>query len=493
MTIRRKEWLRFGYALLLAFTVLFFCTKSSPLYPINDWSDANVFLTIGKGMTQGKLPYRDLYDHKGPLLFALHALCALISFDSFLGVFLMEVLLASAFVYIAHKYFERLELGRMAWLAAAVLMVAVYSSYSFSEGDSAEEMAFPFVMATLYGITVFFGSGESRMRTRRLILHGAVAGCVFWIKFTLVGLQAGLLLALVIRAWALGGWKECLRTLGWLVVGFAVSTVPWVLYFGFNGAIGDWLKTYLYDNLFLYSAGGNPGLVEKGKDIVKYALIWFVRNPEYTLFILLGFIIAWKMEKWQRLAIWLMIILGAFAAFVGGKDYVYYGLIMGPSAAVGIAAAGGWLQKKRLPKWLVPALCIVVVALTPVLSHNVRPAFGVPAGEKKENTMQYRFAALMQETPGASVLNYGFMDAGFYLAAGVVPNVKYFHQANVPLEEMLSEQIRYIEEGLCDYVVTRGKQPGCITEKYDLIATEKTPAFWYDSVYLYRLKTLTNR
>ena len=160
---------------------------------------------------------------------------------------------------------------------------------------------------------------------------------------------------------------------------------------------------------------------------------------------------------------------------------------------MGIAAAGGWLQKKRLPKWLVPALCIVVVALAPVLSHNVRPAFGVPAGEKKENTMQYRFAAIMQDTPGASGLNYGFMDAGFYTAAGITPQVKYFHRTNVPLEEMIAEQNRYIREGLCDYVVTRGMQPSTITDNYDLIATEKSPNFWYEFVHLYRLKTLTNR
>ena len=81
--------------------------------------------------------------------------------------------------------------------------------------------------------------------------------------------------------------------------------------------------------------------------------------------------------------------------------------------------------------------------------------------------------------PDATLLNYGFMDAGFYTAAGLVPNVKYFHQTNVPLEEMLAEQERYLREGLCDYVITRGKQPEWIGERYELIATESSPNFWY--------------
>ena len=38
---------------------LCFC-KSSPLYIINDWYDANAYFTMGKGMMNGAVPYRDL-------------------------------------------------------------------------------------------------------------------------------------------------------------------------------------------------------------------------------------------------------------------------------------------------------------------------------------------------------------------------------------------------------------------------------------------------
>ena len=494
MTRQRSQWLRIGYALALSFAVLFFCSKSSPLYPINDWADANVYLTIGKGMTRGMVPYRDLYDHKGPLLFALHALCALISFDSFTGVFLMEVVQAAAFVYIAHRFFECCGLQRMSWIAVTVLAVAAYASYSFSEGDSAEEMAFPFIMGTLYGVAAFIRSGETRMSAKRLVLHGALAGCVFWIKFTMIGLHAGLLLALFIRAWAAGGFQEALRTLGWLIAGFVLSTLPWVLYFGLNGALGDWLKIYLYDNLFLYSAGEGEavGLAARLKAIVKAGVGWFAHNPGYSLFVLIGLISAWKMEKWLRLTVWLMTSLGALAAFIGGKEYVYYGLVLAPAAAPGIAAVCCWRAKQRSVRMTV-IVCAVLIAFTPMLTQNVNPPFGVPAFEKRENTMQYQMAAVIRETPDATLLNYGFMDAGFYTAAGIVPQVKYFHQTNVPLEEMLEEQIRYIEEGVCDYVVTRGRQPESIHQLYEEVASAPSPNFWYESVHLFRLKSLGNR
>ena len=79
----------FLYAVITAAVVLLICSKSSPLYPLNDWVDANTFLTIGRGSLHGKVPYRDLYEQKGPVLYFIHTLAAWISEDSFLGVWLI--------------------------------------------------------------------------------------------------------------------------------------------------------------------------------------------------------------------------------------------------------------------------------------------------------------------------------------------------------------------------------------------------------------------
>ena len=87
-----------GYCLFLSILFLLICTKSSPLYPFNDWVDSNAFFTMGKGMINGKVLYRDLFEQKGPLLYFIHGLSYLISNKTFLGVFIFEVdLLISSF------------------------------------------------------------------------------------------------------------------------------------------------------------------------------------------------------------------------------------------------------------------------------------------------------------------------------------------------------------------------------------------------------------
>jgi hypothetical protein len=79
------------------------CTKSSPLYPLNDWVDANIYFTIGKGMMHGRVPYVDLYDQKGPVAFLLFGLASLVSGTSFFGVYLLETLALAGFLYAAYK------------------------------------------------------------------------------------------------------------------------------------------------------------------------------------------------------------------------------------------------------------------------------------------------------------------------------------------------------------------------------------------------------
>lgn len=489
----------FAYALLFSAVLLFFCSKSSFGYPINDWSDANIYFSVGKGMLRGEVVYRDLYDHKGPLLYALHALCAAVSPLSFTGVYILEVLCAAWFLTLAYKLLALYGAGRAAFLALPFTALFIYTSLSFQQGDSAEELCLPLLAFSLYDLLRHLKTEyPRRMTTGRLLLNGFLLGCVCWVKFTMAGLHAGVAVVLFLSQASRKNWKQAFACVGWLALGFALSTAPWLIYFGLNGAILPWLKTYLYDNLFLYSQGGEAaGLLARCKEIVKSALSWLGGNPGYTVLIALG--VAWggfrkRAARWERPAVLIPAGLGALGVFIGGKSYPYYGLVLASLAPLGLLPLCLWLERlllrarsarRRLPSILAAFACAGSLALCPVLSPNVKASFGQPRAE----TMQYRFAAVLARYDSPTLLNYGFMDAGFYTAAGLVPPVKYFHQTNVPLQEMLDEQARYVRDGVCDFVVTRGKEPPGLRERYELVATADTPeGFWYERVYLFRRK-----
>ena len=56
----KTGYLRFLFAGQAAFSVLAVCSKSSFLYPMNDWVDVNCYFTVGRGILRGLVPYRDV-------------------------------------------------------------------------------------------------------------------------------------------------------------------------------------------------------------------------------------------------------------------------------------------------------------------------------------------------------------------------------------------------------------------------------------------------
>ena len=54
---------------LAALFVSAFSYGTSPFYVNHAFSDSAMFQVIGKGWAEGSLPYVDLWDSKGPLIF----------------------------------------------------------------------------------------------------------------------------------------------------------------------------------------------------------------------------------------------------------------------------------------------------------------------------------------------------------------------------------------------------------------------------------------
>ena len=54
--------------------LLFFSPMTLPIHPYH-YDGVAIYACVGKGMTHGLLPYRDLFDHKEPLLIAATVAC----------------------------------------------------------------------------------------------------------------------------------------------------------------------------------------------------------------------------------------------------------------------------------------------------------------------------------------------------------------------------------------------------------------------------------
>lgn len=463
-----KELLFCAVAALLP---LILCSKSSPLYPFNDWPDVNIFFTLGKGMFRGRLPYVDLLEQKGPYIFLLTGVGYLLSKDSFYGYFLFECLSIFFFVYYIRKT-VCLYTKTCPWWLLPLLSGAVVSSKSFVHGGSIEELSMGILAYAIYSLLCFLRQGsKERMSLATIFWNGIWAGILLWSKFTLSGLYlAWISVVLAVCLWRRKG-KDFLMSVGVFLAAVLLTTIPWLIYFGWHHAIGDWLKVYVWNNIFGYTSGGESSVLSR----LRIAILNALRSLKdrgnwcYSLPLAIGCmgyvcLPNRKVSLVEKLSVIWMGLGLALGIFVGGTKHDYYGLplavfVMFTGILVGIF--WDWLtaKRKRLQSTLcTAALCVMTFALTIaevfLLSSNVYLMF-VNRGEMP----QYRFAERIKVSEETTILNYGFLDGGFYTVLDQVPTVPVFCILNINPSQQMEQQNEYVKQKLTHWVVTWNEFP----------------------------------
>lgn len=503
-----KQFLKKHTFLLLCFFAaamyLLFCSKSSPLYPMNDWVDVNCFYTMGDSLLHGLVPYRDLYEQKGPVLYFVYAVIALLSPDSFLGVWLLEVLTYGLFLYFSGKILALyLGDGMLVWILTAVLGGLIPVTSAFAHGASVEEMC---LFMSAYGLYVALKAmKEGRtLSFREAFLCGIWAAILLWIKYTMLGLYLGL--AIFIILWYLGwghGFKALWKTIGAFFAGIGAVSAVVALYFLVTGALEDLYTVYFYNNIFLYAQEPEQSRLATIFTCLKNTL---KLNKSYTYLFIPGLVwaIVLAFKDIRPLLLLLLSFAGlALGTYWGGWGISYYGLVFAVFALFGLLAIGEVLRLVRADRLLATVcagrraiaavwVCAVIVAMSIFCLHKGRNTYLM--SYEKEDLPQYRFAEIIGQTEDPTLLNFGFLDGGFYFAADVTPHNRFFCILNVSAPDMWQSMYRQVNQGLTDYVVTRDRELGEYNvdpSLYDLV--DQAELYFEGKVriyYLYRLKTL---
>jgi len=403
-------------SVLLAAALLLLFSRSSPLYPTNNWGEANAFFTVGRGMLAGKAPYRDLSLSAGPVVYALHALAALISSGSFLGVWLLEIIALAASIFFAWKAANRISgMPVLSMACAALAAMLLVSSRAFVYGDTVEEFALPLQMFALCDLLGYLADPERKMSTWRLALHGFMAGCVFWMKYSLVGVHLAFIMAIAIDEMVREGELRgaicmCLE----FAVGMLFATAPWIAYFGLNGALGVFLHTYFDLNLSNLAYDFSPL-----KDAAVALASGVYRNPAAALGTLCGagyLLYRLVHRRWTAgcTAVTAAFACAAIFAYMDGERWRFSPLALG---AFLMLAAGpfalllryAWKQR-RAYALLLGCAALACGAYACAENENL-PFIGYP----KEELPQQLIAEYIEANGGGSVLTYEICDPGFYL------------------------------------------------------------------------------
>lgn len=493
----------FLYCLLLATSFLTICSRSSFLYPCNNWDDANSYFSMGKYMMNGGIIYQNLYDQKGPYLYLLYGLAYLISNDSFFGVFLMEIAAITAFLFAGFRIMCLFCSKKTAFVLLPVLAMGTLSSLSFYWGGAAEEFCIPLMAWSLYMSLRYFKEEYPKVPGWKMILlNGIFAGIIMQVKYIMLGFYFAWMAMMALMHFTPANIKKSIRNCFVFLGGMVLTMIPWLIYFGIHGALDDWYQCYIYNNIFLYSDLSSDGISLYGKIyyLAKILLNLVIDNFSYFVFIVIGmvFFLFRRKSKWyEKINVYAMFGFLFLGIYIGGASIFYYSIPLMIFTAIGSGGIGclaDWIVEKVLNSRIhdgkeqnlakdsniignkariiimhVISALSVVFCLVGAYKLSMNTDY---MKVEKEDLFLYHFKDIVQQEENPTLLNVNMLDAGLYTVADVLPSEKYFQTNGIPLEEMFDEQERYIKEGLTQFVICRFEYPEYMLDKYELVAED---------------------
>lgn len=482
--VRNKSQITILYVSLVIYTALlmFFCTKSSPLYITNDWPDANAYFTMGKGMMNGAVPYKDLFDHKGPLLYLIYGIGYLIDNTGFFGVFLFQVASMSLVVIfsfkIAELYTKSSKSSAVIALFVPVMILAggLYINGADLGGGSPDEFAAPLIVMSLYFAIRLFKDKKAIVSGHlEMFAIGLLGGLIVLLKFNIFAFTVGLMAPLFIYL-AVKQFRIFLKSVGFIALGFVIPFIPYLIYAAITGSLNDFIDVYIKFNmtyastedtnlLYTLCLGIKNGISIIINDyfihfiIIAFGLLYFIysnrKNAVLNISIFLSFallLISLTVKFWpyQFIPAAVFCIFGYLA---------FYDLYKKIKARLSSDKTPLNKDRNKAGGAIIPIFTILLIFTFTVGNNGLIAQLLNRATNINPNPSQQEIAnVILKDTKeNQTMLEVLSLDSGFYTAAGIVPSSRYFYMPNVTFElypDVFISQYEDIEAGINKYLVT---------------------------------------
>ncbi len=256
-----------------AMLILFFTSKSSPLYMFNGDADTNVFMLVSKQMQNCKIIYKDIFDHKGPIWYLFFN--TIYSFtDSVYCLYPAQIISAYIFFIYARKSVKLFVDGdKKSDLISCAYCISIMLSPVINSGKP-DEFALPFMAYAIYLMSYYLKAGRE-IKWYQYLFVGLHIGIFFWIKFTICMPYLVFFVLLLKQK-----HPHMVRNTVLTLFGFLLVTGGVLLYFYQNDALFNLFDVYFHANLFEYKETNIPYPLILVYNIFEffysYSFFWFI-------------------------------------------------------------------------------------------------------------------------------------------------------------------------------------------------------------------------
>lgn len=425
-TIKEK----YIYLFLCGTAVLYLLLFSPYTTLLNDYFgyDTAFWHVIGKGITEGFVPYRDLFEHKGPLLFFIYAFSWFFD-NQRLAMFLLQ----SAFFCVTLIFLYRLcrlFTNQIKSLLAILFFLLVFCG-TIGEGAMSEEWSLPFIVMTLYySLRYLLKEQEEREHPVTYgFLYGVCFGFVAMIRLNNAAPIAGVILAFIVIMIKQKKFACIFKNAAAFLVGMLIPVLPIVWWYWKEDAVEYlWWGAFLFNFHYAVNADVVQPLWEKIRP-------WLMTVP---YFVILPLVIRESKEEKEKKDGYLLLGITATVTMVillFGSSFLHYYTIFLPVMTVAFCMIcekwPGAVKKQR-----VVLAVSVMILIAPFLWQAARNAgksilfntqgwYDTLEGEIRD------FMSQIPEEERDSVWGNGSSFSKVFCISGITPCFPFFDNGNV--------------------------------------------------------------
>ena len=161
---------------IFSFLICYYSSYVSPYYEIPVSCDPIIYHLMGRGMMEGLMPYRDLFDQKGPFIFLIYGFSYTLC-GSYWLVFVLEGFAVTASMIFCYKAALLFVSGKKAFIVSLLILYSMCSFHYYAGGGHPSEFILPFQFAAIYGVCRLYRDPDRFVRTG--VVFGAGIGMAF--------------------------------------------------------------------------------------------------------------------------------------------------------------------------------------------------------------------------------------------------------------------------------------------------------------------------
>jgi hypothetical protein len=421
--------------------------------------DSSVFYTIGRGIVQHKVVYKDLFDHKGLYLYLLNALGVLIADRHTFGLWLIETVFAVADAFLIFHITRKMNATELTAFITTVLTM-LFASFFWEGGNLTETYGMlPELLTLVLLLDAFDGEEDRQFPARTIFLVGVCAGVELFLRANMV--MAWIPVAVIVIGTEL--WKERFRNAGMIflygLLGVtAASVIPLYYCLKHDCLYEMFFASVLFNLRYIGNGPGFSALFSLAFNLI-FFLVAVVPG-------ICSVVLVWRKGKnlTERFLFLFSFLFAVASVLLSGRLYVHYNLYLIPFSLPFLGYMVSLLNKRVGKKSIVFLLCILTAVSVVKNSSFARDAVKkmLHYSGTDYTAQEVITSKLEMDYPEVRSVLAANGSAWYYVKMNVVPEERYFYLPNIyynAFPDATDAQVEAVMKGTAEAVIVRWADP----------------------------------